>query len=47
LSIREYFGTSNLGLANEGRRIETGFKNFFGKLFGNEEWANATTESFN
>ncbi len=47
IGIREYFGTSNFGLANMGRSAEQGFKNFFGKLFNYEPWENFKAESFN
>lgn len=47
IGIKKYFGNSNLGLVNGAERVEVGFKNFFGKLFGIEEWANAKAQGFN
>jgi hypothetical protein len=36
-----------MGLVNTGGRIGQGFKNFFGKLFGYDEWANYEFTGFN
>jgi hypothetical protein len=47
IGIKKYFGNSNLGLVNGAGRIEESFKNFFGKLFGYDEWANYDFTGFN
>ena len=47
IEIRKYFGNSDMGLVNTAGRIEQGFKNFFGKLFKNDDWANYKFTGFN
>lgn len=47
IGIKKYFGNSNLGLVNGAGRIEESFKNFFGKMFGYDEWANYDFTGFN
>jgi hypothetical protein len=47
IGMKKYFGNSNLGLVNGAGRIEESFKNFFGKMFGYDEWANYDFTGFN
>lgn len=47
MGIKEYFGNSNLGLVNGAGRIEQSIKNFFGKMFGYDKWANYNFSGFN
>jgi hypothetical protein len=47
IALRKNSIRNNPDLLNRGGRIEEGFKNFFGKLFGNEEWANYKFEGYN
>lgn len=47
INFKKYFANSDPDLINRGGRIEESFKNFFGKLFGNEEWANYKYEGVN
>ena len=47
IGISKYFGNSNLGLVNGAGRAEQALKNFFGKIFGIEDWANYEFTGFN
>ena len=47
IGIKKYFANSDPDLIDRGGRIGQAFKNFFGKLFGNEEWANYQYEAVN
>jgi hypothetical protein len=47
IGIKKYFANSDPDLIDRGGRMGQAFKNFFGKLFGNEEWANYQYEAVN
>ena len=47
IMFKNFFVNNDLGIANGIGRVEEAFKNTFGKLFGNEEWANYNFESNN
>ena len=47
IGIKKYFANSDPDLIDRGGRMGQAFKNFFGKLFGNEEWANYKYEAVN
>ncbi len=46
IGIKEQFGTNNPGLVNMGRLSEQKIKNFLGKMFNYDDWANFTATEY-